>query len=269
MPYGNYWNPNYFQGGGSAGGGYSANPVTSLPGSAAPYGAGPGGASAFDVAKSRMGGPDMRGAMTEPARYDQEGGGGMGAAGWMALFQGIGDKLEGRRQAQVNEAAARNAIPADPSYLLPYLREMEAEGKQLASSKLGARPMAEASALGHRAATARGLSGPLAASVQGEAVGRAQDRYNQWRLGALNAYRQQFMDRLSSYMQALEARRQAQVRAGYAEREARIAQNPLLGPIGAAVARFALDRGWTPFEDIHTENIEKRGAYTAPTFGGF
>lgn len=240
-------------------GNYSANPVTSNS-----Y------TSAYDQAAQ----PNRIG-QTSPAFSPgtEHGGGesGLSSAGiWGAIIGAVGQNMNERQKAMAGEAAARNAIPVDPSYLQPFLRQMAAEGKQLASSELGARPKAEAATAGHRSATARGLSGPLAASVQAESVGRASDKYNQWRTAALQNYRQAYMDRLSQYMQALEARRQAQVRAGYAEREARIAQNPLLmGPIGQGIARIALDNNWTPFSDLYASNIEKRGAYTRPDFESF
>src|SRR5262245_4415223 len=104
MPYGNYGYPPPSAYGG---GGYSANPVSSGPGPT--YGAGSayggGFVSGADQPQAMMSQP----VSPDQSRYDAgSSGGGMGAGGWMALFQMIGDKLEGRRAAQAAAAAAAN-----------------------------------------------------------------------------------------------------------------------------------------------------------------
>lgn len=253
MPYGTNYGPGYD----NQPSAYSANPVstTNVPA----YGG--GGAQT-----SPGGGADGGG--THSAQGQQGGGGGgMGAGGWMALFQMVGDKLEGRRAAQAAKEASLSDIPEDPAYMVPFLREMGIEGQMLKDSKLGARPTAEASAMGHRAATARGLSGPLAASVQAEAVGNAQSNYDRWRQSALMAHRQSYMQRVQQYMQAVQQYRQKKRAAGYAHREASIANIPV-GPIGQAMYRTGLDNGGQPlgtgYKDTK-QGIEASAQYTPYT----
>ncbi len=246
---------------------YSANPVSS----GAPYTYGAGG-SAFPGGAEPRGGaaPDMNPASGggEPAGAGG-GGGGMGAGGWMALFQMIGDKLEGRRAAQAAAAAAQADIPEDPKWMTPFLHDMAVEGKQLKDSKLGARPMAEANALGHDVAVSRGLSGPLAAAVQTSSVNNAQGAYDKWRQGALMSHRQAYMDRVRQYMQAIQQYRSKKRAAGYAEREATIARMPI-GPIGGALYRMGLDNGMVlpgTGQGNTTQGIEQNSAYSpAPIY---
>lgn len=239
--YGFYGSPSNYQGGG-----YSANPVTSGPDEGGGYGGGYQG-SAFPISGDPSGG---RGAMVDsnaaqtPGSATDSGGGGMGAAGWMGLFQMIGDKLQGRVNAQSAAAAAANDIPADPRWQQDLLRQMAVEGQQLKDSKLGARPMMQANELGHNSAVSRGLSGPLAAAVQQEAVGNAQSSYDRWRQSALMAHRNEYMNRVQQYMQQLQAYKQAQIRAGYAHRAATLARLPV-GPIGGSIYSAVLDQNNT------------------------
>lgn len=251
MPYGNYGSDDSaFPSGRGTDRGY---------GGATPAFGGGGGGGGFPGMGSPYGNSGAEGA-----------GGGGGAAGmWMAIIQKALGRLEGRQQTIAAANAAKNDIPVDPSYMKPFLDQMASEGKLLADSKLGDRARAQATAEGAAAANARGLSGPLAASVQNESVNEATDRYNRWRMQALQDRRQQYMQLIQQYMQALEARRQAQVRAGWANREAALAKYPI-GPLGKMFASGAFDNGWAPKEwGVDDDQINALGRYDKPVFGNF
>jgi hypothetical protein len=185
---------------------------------------------------------------------------------WMAIIEKALGRAEGRKQAALFADAARAEIPANPDYLLPFILELGKEGQQLKDSQLGPRTEAAARTAGARAASSRGLQGPLAASVEAGEVTKAQDAYDVWRRSALMDARHYYLQLVQQYMQALEARRQASVKAGYAEREAHLSKIP--GILGPAIGRAGIDAGWWNPE-YNSRNLDSRGAYANPNFAAF
>jgi hypothetical protein len=196
----------------------------------------------------------------------QDAGGGMSGGMWMAIIEKALGRAEARKQTALYADAARAEIPAEPSYLLPFIAQMGQEGQQLKDSKLGPRTEQAARTAGSRAASSRGLQGPLAASVEAGEVTKAQDAYDVWRRSALGDARDRYFQLVQQYMQALEARRQATVKAGYAEREAHLSKIP--GIIGPAIGRAGIDSGaWEP--QYNSRQLDARGAYANPNFSAF
>lgn len=231
---------------------YRGGPMTSGP----QYSSGGGSGNAF-------GGP---GAYGYGNGGGQDSGGGMGAGMWMAIIEKALGRAEGRKQTALFADAARAEIPAEPSYLLPFIAEAGRDGQQLKDSRLGPRTEAAARTAGARAATSRGLQGPLAASVEAGEVTKAQDAYDVWRRSAVGDARSYYLQLVQQYMQALEARRQASVKAGYAEREAHLSKIP--GIIGPAIGRWGIDNGsWE--KQYNSKNLDQRGAYANPNFAAF
>jgi hypothetical protein len=198
----------------------------------------------------------------------QGGGGGAGNSGglWMAIIEKALGRVEGRKQTAAMSDAARASIPSDPAFLLPFIQQMGADGTALRNAKVPQRLEASARVAGNRAATGRGLSGPLAASVEAQSVDEATDAFEQWRQQALSGSRDRYLQLVREYMEALEARRQASVRAGYAEREAHLSKIP--GILGGFIGRAGIDQGWWE-PQYNSKNLDQRGAYSTPAFAQF
>lgn len=256
-------------GGGGGGGGYDPNRVTTnteaLPYSdAGQYGSsgygGAGTAGGFSMAPA-TGGSYSQGS---GGAFSGEGGSqssGLGSNPYTAIFGMIGDRLQGRINAIQAASAAHAAIPSEAyaQALRGFVDQAATQGKQLADSKLGPNATAAASVVGSRSANARGLTGPLAASVQSNSVNQAQSNYNQWRTNALMNARQSYFGLVQQYLAALEARRQAQIQAGYADRESFFAKLPI-GPIGKAIGEGVADLGNGQYS---SKTIQGLGAYDA------
>lgn len=261
-------------GGGGGGGGYDPNRVTTNT-EALPYSdAGQYGSSAYGGAGTAGGfstAPATGGSYSQGSggAFSGEGGSqssGLGSNPYTAIFGMIGDRLQGRVNAIQNAAAANAAIPSEAygNALREFVMQAAIQGRQLADSKLGPNATAAASAVGARSANARGLTGPLAASVQSNSVNQAQSNYNQWRTNALTNARQSYFGLVQQYLAALEARRQAQVQAGYANREGFFAKLPI-GPIGKAIGEGVADMGSGQYS---SKTIQGMGAYdgSVPNF---
>lgn len=228
MPYGYPpVNPNYYAG--SGGGGYSANPVTTGGGGA--YSGGYGGFSPPVTSQN---------ATSQGSDRGQGGGGGMDANMWMALFSAIGNRLSDRMNSGAVKEASRADIPSEAygKALGGMVQNMGLEGELLKNSELSPRARMAARATGARAADQRGLQGPLAASVAGEAENEAQGQYDQWRLPALQQHRMMYLNLVQQYLQALQQRKQAIDRFNASSRESEWAKVPV-GPIGKAIGQGA------------------------------
>lgn len=233
MPYGYPpVNPSYYSGGG---GGYSANPVTSGGGGGyAPPSSMGGGYGGFSGPMSSQSGGQPQG-----------GGGGMDANMWMALFSAIGNRLSDRMNSGAVKEASRADIPSEAygKALGGMVENMGREGELLKTSELSPRARMAARASGARAADQRGLQGPLAASVAGEAENEAQGQYDQWRMPALQQHRMMYLNLVQQYLQALQQRKAAIDRFNAASREETWAKIPV-GPIGKAIGQgVGLDEG--------------------------